>query len=130
MQNVNAIETLYLSILGIVANYNNTQAKYNVTEVLRVIRGIINQLETNISVYNTLDKTKRVYYFCKQGDDDTNAKHLKHFNNLVTIVEYFGGNFFNDDTLVAHGKKIETKLGNPSKTETEYEIIAREQLWR
>ena len=66
-----------------------------------------------------------MYYVYKQGDDNTNAKHLKNFNNFVAVVEYFSCNPFDDDVLVTHKKKIEVKLGHYPKIETEYKIIAR-----
>ena len=74
----------------------------DVTTLLKDIRGISHQLETNTSVYNALDEAKRRYYTYCQGDDETNAKHLSNFKSIVQVIEHFGGNIFQDDALLQH----------------------------
>ena len=69
-----------------------------------------------------------MYYNYKQNDEDTNAKHLKHFKNLVAIVEYYGGDLFIDKALVDHEKKFDINLGNNPKAEEDYETIVRDKI--
>ena len=111
-----------------VENFSDIQLKCNVTELLTSIRGISNQIDTNTSVYDALDEAKRLYYNYKQNDEDTNAKHLKNFKNLVAIVEYYGGDLFIDKALVDHEKKSDINLGNNPKTEEDYETIVRDKM--
>ena len=74
-------------------------------------------------MYDTLDKSKRMYCIYKQDDDDTNANRLKNFKNLVAVVIYYSDNLFNGDALVTHEINIDTKFSNSSKKYTEYRII-------
>ena len=55
----------------IVGNFSNIQLKCDVTELLKSIRGISNQIEINTSVYDVLDEAKRLYYVYRQGNDET-----------------------------------------------------------
>ena len=51
-----------------------------------------------------MGKDRRLYYIYKQSDEDSNAKHLNHFNNQVIIVEFVGENLVVDVVLVEHEK--------------------------
>ena len=84
----------------------------DVTNLLKEIRGISHQLEANTSVYDSLDKAKRLYYAYRQGEDETNDKHLKNFKNLVEVIKHFGGDIFHDNALIKHEKEkdIEANL--------------------
>ena len=45
----------------------------DVASLLKTIRVITNQFETNISLYDAVDEVKRKYYRLVQGESDTNA---------------------------------------------------------
>ena len=67
-------------------------------------------------------------YNYKKNNEDTDAKHLHFFLNLVAIVEYYGGDLFIDKALVNHEKKSDINLGNNPKTEEDYETIVRDKV--
>ena len=69
-----------------------------------------------------------MYYNYKQNDEDTNAKHQKHFKNLVAIVEYYGDDLFIDKALVDHEKTSDFNFGNNPKAEEDYETIVRDKM--
>ena len=82
--------------------FSDIQLKCDGTKLLKSIRGISNQIDTNTSVYNALNKAKRLYYIYRQSDDETNANHIKQYKDLIAIVEYSSGDLFTDNTLLDH----------------------------
>ena len=114
--------------LKAVANFQDTENAGDVTTLLKDIRGISHQLETNTSVYDSLDEAKRLYYAYKQGEDETNDKHLKNFKNLVEVIEHFGGDIFQDQALIKHEMAKDKEQGLSPKTNSEYDLIVRNKM--
>ena len=40
-------------------------------------------------MYDSLDEAKRLYYAYKQGEEESNASHLKNFKNMIAVIEHF-----------------------------------------
>ena len=114
--------------LKAIKDFQEMENDGNVTKLLKDIRGISHQLETNTSVYDSLDEAKRLYYAYKQGEDETNDKHLKNYKNLIEVIEHFGGNIFKDDALVKHETEKDKENGKNTKTTEEYELIVRNKM--
>ena len=109
-------------------DFNITQENSDVCKLLIAIQGISNQLETNVSIYDALDGAKRAYYLYKQDENESNAMHLKNFKNLISIIEYFGGNIFEDQSLVDHEKKMDIKNNIRAKSEEEYKKVVKDKM--
>jgi hypothetical protein len=93
-----------------VKDFRDIENKGDVTRLLLEIRGVSHQLEANMSVYNSLDEAKKKFYAYKQGDDNSNAKHLQNFKSIVDVIEHFGGDIFQDKALKEHER---SKYGEP-----------------
>ena len=72
-------------------DFDSTEAKGDVTALLKEIRIIGLQIETNTSVYDALDEAHAMYYAYKQEPGESNAKHLRNFKSIVAAVEHLGG---------------------------------------
>ena len=69
------------------------------TSLLKEIRRISLEIETNTSVYDAMDEAKALYYTYKQEENETNATHYKNFKSVVKAIEHLGGVMFTGDTL-------------------------------
>ena len=92
------------------------------TVLLKEIRRIILKIETNTSMYDTMDEAKALYYTYRQEQHKSNSKHLQNFKSIMETIEYLGGKIFADDTLYNYEKKGTTKSNN------EIRKIVREKL--
>ena len=70
--------------------FSEVDAKVDVTSMLKEVRTIMLQIETNTSVYDALDEAHTVYYAYKQDPGESNAKHLRNFKSIVDAVEHLG----------------------------------------
>ena len=82
-----------------VKNFNSFENKGVVTELLREIRRIIMQIETNTSVFNALDEAKLIFYAYRKEENESNAKYLKNFKSIVEAIDHLGGSKFTDKAL-------------------------------
>ena len=108
--------------------FNTIQENSDVFKLLFAIQGIINQFETNVSIYDALDGAKRTYYLYKQDENESNAMHLKLFKNLVSIIEYFGGNIFENQSLVDNEKEMDIKDNISARSEEQYKKIVKKKM--
>ena len=74
----------------------------NVTPLIKESRSSSLHIETNTSVYCTLDEVKVLFYTYFQEENESNARHLKNFKSIVEVIEHLGVNIFADKTLVEH----------------------------
>ena len=90
--------------------YKEIERDGDVTELLREIRRVSLQIETNTSIYNTLDEAKAIYYTYRQEENESNAKHLSNFKSVVAAVEHLGGAIFGDKALMDYEKELKSNL--------------------
>jgi hypothetical protein len=121
--------------LRAIAHFQTIENDGNVTELLKEIRGVSHQLEANTSVYDSLHEAKRKFYTYRQGDNESNAKHLQNYKSIVEVIEHFGGNIFRYLALVKFEKEKDRKLGtlsaedeNTTETILHYERVVREKM--
>ena len=100
----------------------------NAAALLTEIRRLSNELEENVSLYDSLYQAKRKYFSYRQGEDETNAQHLINFRNLVAIAEYYGGDIFFDESLIEYEKNQDSKTSRNTRSNTEYKIIIQEKM--
>jgi len=99
-----------------------------ITKLLKEIRTISLKIETNTSVYDALDKENSMYYTYKQENGESNAKQLRNFKSIVSVIEYLGGTSFSDKKLIKVKKEMNTKLHAMNKTDTEYTIVVKKKM--
>ena len=73
--------------------------------LLKEIRMISLQIETNTSVYDALDEANALHYSYMQEANESNAKHLRNFKSVVSAVEHLGGTMFADTMLTKMEKE-------------------------
>ena len=56
-------------------NFKAMESSGDVTSLLKEIRQISLEIETNTSLYDAMDEAKVIYYTYKQEVNKTNAKH-------------------------------------------------------
>ena len=98
--------------LTMAKDFKSVDARGDVTSLLKEIRQISLEIETNTSIYDAMDEAKAMYYKYKQekNEIESNAKHLKNFKSLVEAIEHLGGEMFTDNELLEHKKKIDVKV--------------------
>ena len=72
-------------------HFKDMEANGDVTSLLKEIRQISLEIETNTSVYDAMDEAKQMYYTYRQEANETNAKHYKNFKIMVEAIEHLGG---------------------------------------
>jgi hypothetical protein len=105
----------------------------DVTTLLKEIRGISHQLESNKSVYASLFEAKHCFYVYQQRDNDLNAQHLQNFKTIVADIEHFGGNIFYDNALInikkeKDKKNINVDINDGNHSEEHYKKIVRNKI--
>ena len=59
------------------------------TKLLKSIRWISNQIDTNTSVYDAFDEAKKLYYIYIQSDDETKTKKLNTMVAIFLPIKYY-----------------------------------------
>jgi len=78
------------------------------------------QIETNTSVYNTLDGAKAMFYMYMQGGEESNTKYLRNFKSITEAVEHLIGNIFVENALIGvKSNEDDTKVRH-IKSDKEY----------
>ena len=115
--------------LSLVKEFTKFEAEGNVTELLKEIRRVSLQIETNTSVYDATDEAKSLYYNHRQEHDESNTKHLRNFKSIVDAIKHLGGTMFVDKSLIDYEKELDNK--NPptiNRNDEELKAYVREKL--
>ena len=88
----------------------------NVAELLKLIRTISTQVETNVSIYDTIDEAKRRYYRMYQGEEDTNATYLNDYRAAIDTLDHYESSIFEDPALIAYERDEVTLTDKQIKT--------------
>ena len=81
-------------------DYKRMRVEGDVASLLKTIRVITSQFETNILLYDAVDEVKRKYYRLVQGESDTNATFLKDYKAAIETVEHYGADIYKDTGLI------------------------------
>ena len=87
--------------LTIIKDFTSVETKGDVTVLLKEIRSIGLQIESNTSMYDALDEENAMYYSYRQEEGERNAKHLRDFKSIVSAIEHLGGSMFSDEALIS-----------------------------
>ena len=80
--------SLYIADLAVILSMETSR---DVTSLCKEIRQVSLEIETNTSVYNSMDEAKVIYYTYKQEVHESNAKYYKNFKSTVEAIEHLGG---------------------------------------
>ena len=102
------------------SEFEETEKECKVGNLLKLIRKISREANTNESLYDALDEAKARYYKYRQAPEDENEQHLRTFKNIVEVAEDHGANLFKDQKLFEHEKKLDSDANKPAKSDDEY----------
>ena len=89
-------------------DYARFEKEGDVAALLKEIRTISMETETNTSVYDAMDEATSLYYTYKQAPTgESNAKHLRNFKSIVAAIEHLGGTMFANDVLIDHENELD-----------------------
>lgn len=71
--------------------YETIKTEYDVLALLKEIKVINFKFEDQKYAYGAVYYANKRFYNYKQGAEDTNNEHYDKFNNLVSVVESYGG---------------------------------------
>ena len=77
------------------------------TELLKEIRRVSLQIETNTSVYGAMNEAKSLYYNYRQEQDESNTKRLRNFKSIVEAIEPLRGPIFVDKSFIDCEKELD-----------------------
>ena len=80
--------------------YEDIQKNTNISALLKAIRAISCQVETNILMYDDVDESKRRFYKIYQGEAETNATFLNNYKAVTDTLEYYKSNIYEDLGLI------------------------------
>ena len=83
-------------------NYEIMLNSRDVVGMLKAIRAISSQVETNISIYDAVDEAKRRYYRSYQLEEDTNATFLNDYKSVIDTMEHYKSNIYEDTGLISY----------------------------
>ena len=81
-------------------NYEDIQKNTNISALLKAIRAISCQVETNISIYIAVDESKRRYYRICQVEKETYTTFLNSYKVVTDTLEYYKSNIYKDPGLI------------------------------
>ena len=71
-----------------------------VISLLKDIRTVMLQIETNNSIYDATDEAKSVLYTYRQEKHESNTKHVQNLTSIIDAVSHIGGSVFEDKGLI------------------------------
>jgi hypothetical protein len=86
--------------LKALSEYLVTKEDFNVFNLIKVIKGIINKFEESTYYMEALHDSKMRLFMLQQGKDMTNDKFLELFQTHVAVVEQFGGEICRDPIVL------------------------------
>lgn len=81
-------------------NYDSMERQGDIAGLLKAIRDLTNQIEENVSQYETMDELHRQFFLYHQNYGEDNSTHLTKFKELVEVLEHNGSSIFKDQGLV------------------------------
>ena len=114
--------------LTMIKDFTSVETKGDVTILLKEIRNVWLQIETNTSTYDAIDEANAMYYSYRQEEGESNAKHLRNFKSIVSAIEHLGGTMFSDEMLITLENEKDVKKGNVTKENEEYKNIVRNKM--
>ena len=97
--------------------------------LLKQIKGITHQFQSNISPYEAIDEAKRQYYSYVHNNDHMDANtYVKTMKNIVDSIEFYSGTLGEDEVLIEYEKALDKKLGRQAKSDDEYKALTKNKM--
>ncbi len=80
----------------------------SVLELLKQIKRISYEFEDQGYMVKNLDEAKQRFYTMQQGRNESNADYLRRFQNIVDIIQNWGGSLGDDRILVYYEMSLST----------------------
>lgn len=81
-------------------SFEQVEFNGNVAELLKLIREISRQVNTNESIYDAIDEAKARYYRHRQGSNEDNEQYTRCFKTNVEVAEHQGASLFQGSQTV------------------------------
>ena len=115
--------------------YAKIEKDSDVATLLKLIRKISRQVNTNESIYDAIDEAIGKYYRYRQTEED-NETYTRNYKSNVKIVEDVGANLFKHPELLKYEKVVDQATidagvaGAALKTDDQYYELINEYQWR
>ena len=107
--------------------FHVTEEKEDVIGLLKEIKGISHQFESHENIYDSLYEAKKGLYNFRQQPQDSNSTHLRSFQNLVDVIEHYGGNIADDSALTKYETEYYKKI-NETASSTKVKERAKNKM--
>ena len=99
------------------------------TSLLKEIRTVMLQIETNNSIYDATDEAKVMLYTYRQEEHETNAKHVQNLTSIIDAIDHVGGSIFEDKGLIEYeSKKDQDNLLSVSRSEEQIKKDVKKKM--
>ena len=88
--------------------------------LLKQIKAVVHQFETQASIYEALDEAKKKYYHYYQGPKTSNTQHVKNLQDMVDIIKYHGGSVTDDQALIEYERSLKSHLPINERSSDEF----------
>ena len=112
-----------------VSDYDRMMDENDSLALLKTIKGIAFQFESQDNLYRSLDAAKTAFWKAAQGSEESNAAYMTRFKNIIDVVEHYGGNLAGyDPALNAQQlRRIEKSPNAPTTDEVNAAAQAAKQ---
>jgi hypothetical protein len=97
-------------------DFEDIALEQNGLELLKAIKNIVFQFQSQKYLPHALHESKRRFYQCHQSKYTTTAQYLEQFQNLVDVIEHSGGSIGVDGGTI---KSVATERGIDLDTATD-----------
>ena len=94
--------------------FDRIKQDFDVLKLLKEIKVINFKFEDQKYPYGSVYFANKRFYNYKQSPEDTNNQHYDKFNNLVSVVESYGGLLGHESMLLEHDSEYK-QLGDTQK---------------
>lgn len=85
--------------------YDNMKQNGDVAGILQAIRDLSNQIEENVSPYETLDELHKKFFLYRQIPGEDKPTHLTKFKEAVDVLKHNGSTLRHDAALINYEVK-------------------------
>lgn len=114
--------SLMKTTLKSMQGYQDMRDDSHVWALLRAIKGITHQFQSNISPYEALDEAKRQYYTYSHNNDNMAPEtYVKMMKSMVDTIQYYGGSIGDDEALIHYEREVDPM--EPTEDITEDDLV-------
>ena len=96
-------------------NFDDIKSEFDVLALLVEIKTINFKFEDQKYPFGAVYYANKRFYNYKQGTDETNNEHYEKFNNLVSVVDSYGGLLGHESILISDDEEFSNLSQNDQK---------------